>query len=100
MAEFAAQAKACVVVPNPLLTGGHQTKNAQVLADRQAVRLVTEKDLRHDPKALLPVVRQLLDNPEEAEALGQDLQAIAQPEAAKKLGMLLLEQAKLAGRNV
>lgn len=28
MAEMAAQSKACVVVPNPNLTGGHQTKNA------------------------------------------------------------------------
>jgi UDP-N-acetylglucosamine--N-acetylmuramyl-(pentapeptide) pyrophosphoryl-undecaprenol N-acetylglucosamine transferase len=34
MAEFAVMAKACVVVPAPHLTGGHQLKNAQVLADR------------------------------------------------------------------
>ncbi len=31
IAEFAVQAKACILIPSPYLTGGHQLKNAQYL---------------------------------------------------------------------
>jgi len=63
MAEFAAQSKACVVVPNPYLTGGHQLKNAQVLADRKAIKMVREDDMVADHFALMPPLTELLDNP-------------------------------------
>jgi len=94
MAEFAAQAKACVVVPNPLLTGGHQLKNAQVLADRNAVVLVDESRLARQPDSLGRPLKQLLDAPERRAMLGKALSGLAQPDAAKRLAMLLLEQAK------
>jgi len=94
MAEFAAQAKACVVVPNPELTGGHQTKNAQVLADRQAVIIVTEAELRKDKRALLAPIVDLLDHPEAARDMAEKLHSLGHPDAAKRLAMLLLEQVK------
>jgi UDP-N-acetylglucosamine--N-acetylmuramyl-(pentapeptide) pyrophosphoryl-undecaprenol N-acetylglucosamine transferase len=91
LAEFAAQAKACVVVPNPQLTGGHQLKNAQVLADRKAIRLVNEDVLRDDPSALMPALTDLFDHPDKAKALGAKLSELAQPNAAHLLAVLLLE---------
>ncbi len=91
IAEFAAQSKACVVIPNPVLTGGHQLKNAQVLADRKAVRLVNEAHLKEDYRALMPPLTDLLDHPKKAIQLGQKLAALAQPNAAHLLAMLLLE---------
>ena len=91
LAEFAAQAKACVVVPNPQLTGGHQLKNAQVLADRKAIRLVSEAVLRDDPSALMPALTDLFDHPDKAKALGAKLSELAQPNAAHLLAVLLLE---------
>lgn len=91
MAEFSAQAKATVVVPNPLLTGGHQLKNAQVLADRKAVRLVSEATLKDDHRALMPALTDLFDNPDKAAALGKRLAGLAQPNAAHLLAVLLLE---------
>jgi UDP-N-acetylglucosamine--N-acetylmuramyl-(pentapeptide) pyrophosphoryl-undecaprenol N-acetylglucosamine transferase len=91
MAEFAAQTKACVVVPNPQLAGGHQLKNAQVLADRKAVRLVSEANLREDPHALMPALTDLFDHPAKIEALGKKLSELAQPNAAHLLAVLLLE---------
>lgn len=93
MAEFAAQGKACIVVPNPMLTGGHQTKNAQALTDRQAIRLVEESELQPDPKALLTALQGLLDDPEAVKRLGRNLHALAQPDSAQRLAVLLLEQA-------
>lgn len=91
IAEFAAQQKACVVVPNPLLTGGHQTKNAKVLSDRNAVRLVDEARLAQDDHALMPVLVDLFDHPERAKALGKTLGQFAKGDSAKQLAMILLE---------
>lgn len=93
IAEFAAQHKACIVVPNPLLTGGHQLKNAQVLAEDNAIRLVTEDKLVQDERALMPAITDLFDNPERIKVLEKRLSAFSQPDAAKRLAMLLLEEA-------
>jgi UDP-N-acetylglucosamine--N-acetylmuramyl-(pentapeptide) pyrophosphoryl-undecaprenol N-acetylglucosamine transferase len=94
MAEFAAQRKACVVVPNPLLAGGHQLKNAQVLTDRKAIRMVSEAHLHADHHALMPPLTDLFDHPEKIKSLGQKLASVAQPNAAHLLAMLLLEAAE------
>lgn len=91
MAEFAAQSKACVVVPNPQLTGGHQLKNAKVWADRKAIRMVSEENLSDDPRALMPALTDLFDHPGKARALGDKLSELAQPNAAHLLAVLLLE---------
>lgn len=94
IAEFAAQKKACIVVPNPLLTGGHQLKNAKVLADRKAVLLVSEEKLRQDEHALMPPLVELLDNPKRASQLGERLAQLDTGDSAKRLAMVLLEQAE------
>ena len=94
MAEFAAQAKACVVVPNPFLTGGHQLKNAQVLADRKAIKMVREDDMVADHQALMPPLTELLDRPQRAQELGERLGDIEQSNAAERLAMVLLEVAR------
>jgi UDP-N-acetylglucosamine--N-acetylmuramyl-(pentapeptide) pyrophosphoryl-undecaprenol N-acetylglucosamine transferase len=93
MAEFAAQAKACVVIPNPYLTGGHQLKNAQVLADRKTIKMVREDLMITDHHALMPPLVELLDNPAMAKQLGDRLHTLAQPDAAHRLAMVLLEVA-------
>lgn len=93
MAEFAAQAKPCVVVPNPLLAGGHQLKNASVLAERKAAKLVNEITLADDHRALMPALTELFDHPEKAKLLGRKLAELAQPNASHLLAMLLLEAA-------
>ena len=94
MAEFAAQAKACVVVPNPFLSGGHQLKNAQVLADRKAIKMVREDDMVADHQALMPPLTELLDRPQRAQELGERLGDIEQSNAAERLAMVLLEVAR------
>lgn len=96
MAEFAAQAKPCVVVPNPQLAGGHQLKNAQVLAARKTVRLVSEDHLNTDHRALMPAITELFDHPDKAAALGAKLAGLAQPNAAHLLAMVLLELSEQA----
>ena len=99
LAEFAVQHKACIVVPNPLLTGGHQLKNAQVLVGRHAVLCLTEEDLAAKPENLQQAVKKLLDNPEERQALAAQLGKLAHPNAARELAMVLLNEAQEATKN-
>jgi len=94
MAEFAAQSKACIVIPNPLLTGGHQLKNAKVLADRRAVKVLWQEKLQADHGALMPLLTELLDSPKASEALGKQLNEMAQTDAATRLAVVLLETGK------
>jgi UDP-N-acetylglucosamine--N-acetylmuramyl-(pentapeptide) pyrophosphoryl-undecaprenol N-acetylglucosamine transferase len=96
MAEFASQAKACIVIPNPLLAGGHQLYNAKVLDKTKAARMVSEADLAADPLTLMAPVVDLLDHPDRASELGKKLAKLARPDAAHRLAMLLLD---IAGAN-
>jgi len=93
MAEFAAQAKACVVIPNPYLTGGHQLVNAKVWTERKTIKMVREDVLMNDHHALMPPLVELLDNPSVAAQLGKRLHELAQPDSAHRLAMVLLEVA-------
>lgn len=94
MAEFAAQGKACVVIPSPFLAGGHQLKNAKVLQDRKAAKVLDESILRTDPQALMAPLTEFLDRPDVARAYGERLAKLAMPDAAKHLAMVLLDIAK------
>jgi UDP-N-acetylglucosamine--N-acetylmuramyl-(pentapeptide) pyrophosphoryl-undecaprenol N-acetylglucosamine transferase len=93
MADFSAQEKACIVVPNPYLTGGHQLKNAEVYADAQAAVIVQESEL--DKGALQAAVQSLLDDAEARQRIGHNLRAlIPEKSAAAGLSDLLQEIAK------
>ena len=91
LAELAAQGKACILVPNPQLTGGHQSKNAKVLVERRAVLLVEDAKVTADALALMPPLTDLFDHPEKREAMGHEFHKLAQTDAAKQLAMVLLD---------
>jgi len=90
IAEYGIQSKACIVVPNPLLTGGHQVKNAQFLTDKEAAVVVNED---HLPEA----IDHLLAHPAECQKLGRRLHELMMPNAAAELAKILLKVAKRAG---
>ena len=92
LAEFATQGKACVVVPNPVLTGGHQLKNARYLEEKDAAVVVTETELADNPNVLAARVSTLLKSDDKRISLGKNFQKFAVPDAAKNLAMLLLAQ--------
>lgn len=92
IAEFAAQGKACIIVPNPYLTGGHQLKNAKVYADAGAAVIVNEAELQADPDSLYNSAAMLLNNPEKRELLSKNLHSLTPSEnAATALAKLLIE---------
>lgn len=94
MADYAAQKKACVVVPNPYLTGGHQLKNAQVLQEATAAVVITEPDMLADKKGLYEAVSGLLDDSKMRTKLASNLHKLnPSRRAAAELVALVVEAA-------
>lgn len=90
LAEFSTQGKACIIVPNPLLTGGHQIKNAHAYKEKQAAVIVAEDHLDE----LVTAVTMLLDNPAKREQLSQNILAFATKDSATLLANLLITAAE------
>ena len=86
IAEFSMQAKACIVVPNPVLTGGQQLHNAKVLSDNGAALVLDESKLAD----LGEKVDELLQSENTRTQLADKLHGLAQYDAAKVLAQLLL----------
>lgn len=93
LAEFAVQGKACLVVPSPFLTGGHQLKNADYLARKHAALVLDETDLLEDPHRLAKQISELLRNDDRRKELGERLSDFAKPDATRELAELILEHA-------
>ncbi len=91
VAELGTQGKAIIVVPNPLLTGGHQTKNAEALRKIDAALIVTETAKATDSRGLLAAIKQLLNDPTRRMELANNLQSVTLTNAAEKLAKLLLQ---------
>jgi UDP-N-acetylglucosamine--N-acetylmuramyl-(pentapeptide) pyrophosphoryl-undecaprenol N-acetylglucosamine transferase len=93
MQELAAMAKPVIIVPNPLLTGGHQLKNAAVYQAAKAAVVVDEERLVVNPLLLKKAVLTLVNQPEKSKVLGRRLQEFARPEAAVDMAALIVEAA-------
>lgn len=91
MAEFAAQGKACVVIPSPFLSGGHQLKNAQYLADHKSILLLPESDIARDPNRLAKQVSALLRDTKQQQKLASYLAKFAKPQATQEIARLILK---------
>lgn len=89
-AELAAQAKPCIIVPNPLLAGGHQLKNAAAYEEKEAVITIDETKLMQNHELLLHALTKLLDDPALRKRLGQNIAAFARPDSAKELAQFII----------
>lgn len=87
LSEFAAQQKACIIIPSPFLANGHQLKNAEQLKRLDAATILSNDA---SPDEFISVVNELLsDGPRRLE-LGKNLSRLAVPNSADKLAKLLL----------
>lgn len=94
LAELGVQGKACIVVPNPLLSGGHQLKNAAYLKEQNAVLVVDDVGLKKRTTELDTAIRSLLNDGALRENLQKKLRSLTVHDAANKLAVILLEQAE------
>jgi UDP-N-acetylglucosamine--N-acetylmuramyl-(pentapeptide) pyrophosphoryl-undecaprenol N-acetylglucosamine transferase len=93
--EFAVQGKACIIVPNPFLTGGHQLKNAETFEQIGAAVVVQESDIKSNPDVLYKATVDLLNNPKKRNELAGKLQATqAGKKAAHDIAKLIVEVAR------
>lgn len=91
MAEFALQAKTCIVIPNPILASGHQLKNAQYLEDKHAAILVTEVEMQTNPNVLAARVSRLFKDSSLRSQLANNLASFGRPDSARILARELLK---------
>jgi UDP-N-acetylglucosamine--N-acetylmuramyl-(pentapeptide) pyrophosphoryl-undecaprenol N-acetylglucosamine transferase len=94
LAEFALQGKACVIIPNPFLTSGHQLKNADYLAAKEAATVIDEIDLIDDPNRLSKQLSDLLRDSAMRKQLSKNIAEFAKPDATRDLASLIIEQAQ------
>ncbi len=90
IAELAIQQKAVVLVPNPQLTGGHQTKNAEHLAAQGAILVLAEQELAMTAKATT-IIADLLASSGKQQNLAKNIQKLAKPDAADEIARLIVE---------
>lgn len=93
LAEFAVQGKACIIVPAAYLVGGHQVKNAQALAEQQAIIVMSDEQAAQERRLAL-TVSELLDDDLKRQELEERLASFALGDATEKLAQLVLGQAK------
>lgn len=88
--ELAALHKPTIIVPNGLLTAGHQLKNAKVYQDKLAAVVVTEEEIVKSSGVLAVKVLQLLRAPKILNGLGQNFGKLAKPAAARDMADMIL----------
>lgn len=92
--ELAAAARPVIIVPNPLLTNGHQLKNAAVYAKRKAAIVLDENALEKRPELLTQAVIGLLNNEAVRTQLSNAIKELAKPNAAHDVAVLISRAAK------
>jgi UDP-N-acetylglucosamine--N-acetylmuramyl-(pentapeptide) pyrophosphoryl-undecaprenol N-acetylglucosamine transferase len=81
LAEVTAVGRPALLVPYPYAVDDHQTKNARVLADRGAARLLPEGELT--PERLVAELDAILKDPDERDRMRAASAALGCPDAAR-----------------
>ena len=92
MAEFAAQAKACIVIPSPHLVGGHQIKNARAFYDSSAIDLIEEESALNNPDMVMKRLNLLLNDDTKRRLLAANLHNFSFKDSAFELAKMILSK--------
>ncbi|HEX4308549.1 MAG TPA: undecaprenyldiphospho-muramoylpentapeptide beta-N-acetylglucosaminyltransferase [Acidobacteriaceae bacterium] len=92
VAELAAAGKPAVLIPLPTAADDHQRRNAEVMAQAGAARVLLEADLTD---ALLEgTLSDLLTQPEKLRAMAENAKDLAHPDAAQKIARMAMSLAR------
>lgn len=94
MAELGVQGKPCIAIPNAKLTGGHQTKNAEILKKQNAALVIDENKLYDEQQGLKKNIMVLINDEKLRSELSTNLRSITIVGAASKLARLLLQESR------
>jgi len=92
VAELAAAGKPAVLVPLPTAADDHQRKNAEVMADAGAARVLLEPDLT--PAQLEGTLSDLLATPEDLRRMAENARTLAHPDAAERIAAMAMALAR------
>ena len=81
--EMARMKKACIMIPSPYVADNHQYKNAKMLADRDGVMLIEEKEL--EAKKISDAVYHLIYNQEARNRMGENVAFFAGDDTENKI---------------
>jgi len=82
ISELCLLGKPSILVPSPNVAEDHQTKNALALADKNAAKMITDKDA---PEILINEALKLIENDNELKILGENALAMAQLNSADRI---------------
>ena len=91
MMNLAASGKAAILVPNQKLPGGHQVKNAKVFADADAGVMLIDKDMMINPRRLLNLTGDLINNDEKRKVIEKNVKKFTKRDATKSLAEMILD---------
>lgn len=94
IAELAAVGTPTILIPNPILTGGHQIINAQAMESQGACVHLEEKSIDKDPNILFNEVIRVLGSKDFQQHLSSNIKKIAVKSSASKIAELLIRNAK------
>jgi len=83
VAEIAAASRAAIFIPFAAATDSHQLRNAQVLANAGAARIIPQPELT--PQRLAREIFSLLDQPEQIAEIETRVRAFAHPRAVEEI---------------
>ncbi|MGB7171276.1 MAG: undecaprenyldiphospho-muramoylpentapeptide beta-N-acetylglucosaminyltransferase [Acidobacteriaceae bacterium] len=97
VAELAAAGKPAVLVPFPQAADDHQRRNAEVMVQAGAARVLLEPDLT--PEQLQGTLVDLLGDPERLRTMADNARTLAHPDAAQKIARMAMALARGDSRS-
>lgn len=91
IAEIGHLKKPLIVVPNSYLSGGHQTKNADVLSQSNAAIVVVENQAIDHPELLIAAIDKIMGSADLADKLSDNLHQITLKDSTQRISNLLVE---------
>jgi len=82
VSELCIIGKPVIFIPSPNVAEDHQTKNANAIVSKKGAVLIKEKDLDSDFEIIFS---KLISDKSNREALGQNIKALALPNATKDI---------------
>lgn len=91
ISELCLVGKPVVLIPSPNVAEDHQTKNAQALVDKDAAIMLPDSQAE---QGILKIPLELLQNPDRAKELGDNILKLARPHAAENIAQAVMDLAK------
>ena len=92
LSEIEAMGKASILIPSPYVAENHQYHNAMALVNRNAARIIEEKNLTSD--SLKAMINELLSSPETIFEIENNAKAMAILDSRERIADIIISLAK------